>query len=140
MHFRAQNWGPIYPFTQKKTFLGNFIYLIFFYSLLLIMLQSLKKILRADSNILSYAIFCPKLGPNLAICPTQEFFGKFHSSNFFLLLTSHYGAKFVKNPQSRLQHINFRPKIGTKFTHLPQTRIFFKISFMSFFSTHYLSF
>ena len=72
----------------------------------------------------------------------RDFFAKFHSRHIFLLIICHYGAMFRKNPESGLQDMKLRSfgwKIGTKFTHLSQTRIFCKISFMPFFSTHYLS-
>ena len=83
-----------------------------------------------------------KLGPNLPICPKQRFFGKFFSSHFCLLIIAHYCAKFQKNPSSGSQDIKLRsfgPKIGTKFTRLPRTGIFWKNSFISFLSTHYWS-
>ena len=139
MQFWAENLDRIYPFVPNRDFLQNFIHAIFIYSLFVIMVESLEKILRVNCKIRSYPVLGWKLGLNLPISPKRALFVKFHSCHFFLRIICHYGAKFQKNPLSGLQDMKLRsfgPKNGTKFTHLSQKWIF---SFMSFLPTHYLS-
>ena len=51
MQFWAQNWDQICPFGPNVHFLVDFSHAVFVYLLSLIMVESFKKILKADSKI-----------------------------------------------------------------------------------------
>ena len=135
-------WVKIYPFAPNTHFLVNFIGATFSTHYLVLCCQVSKKSFEQIERYKVTQFWAKNWDRIYPFVPNKDFLAKFHSHHFFLLIICHYGAKFRKSPESRLQDMKLRSfgtKIGTKFTQLSQTRNFCKIAFMLFFSTHYLS-
>ena len=67
------------------------------YNIQLVLLQSLKKIVRVDPEIINYIIMTQN-GPKLAIWLKQILFGKFKTYHFCPLIIQGYAAKLKNNP------------------------------------------
>ena len=64
----------------------------------------------------------------------EGFFGKFHLSDFYLLVVSYHAAKFEKNPFRKSGDIslhNFGPQLGPKWPFSSKEDFFWKLSYFS---------
>ena len=103
----SQNW----PFGPKEDLWANFTSKIFIYLACTIMLQSLKKILRAyperDIGLHNF-----QLSQNYSIGLKEEFWGSFTLTTFYLFIVLYHCAKFEKIDSSGSWDIgldDFRP-------------------------------
>ena len=113
------------------------------HSMVFIMITTFQEnVFLFNMHFLKLCSFGSKIGNKFTHLSQTEIFLKISFISFLLLIICHYGVTFQKNPQSKFQNIKlctFGPKIGAQFTHLPQKRLFWEISFISFFSTLYCS-